>query len=159
MCHLLQSPKFYTMHLWKPDSMVSWLCLWKTPNWKLETHTKTCIKHEYWPPLRIGPYKPQLPPFSLLCLCLGKFFFFCFCFPSPFSVWQLIFTRFQSFYSSVFFFSKCICILRLDSLQKRALQIAILFYRHLGFQWNQVFDNACKYPLLLLVYVDIYIYI
>ena len=44
-------------------------------------------------------YKPQLPPFSFLRLRLGTFF--CFCFPSPFSIWHLIFTRFQSFYSSV----------------------------------------------------------
>ena len=72
-------------------------------NTKLKTWDPHDHMHKTWildHPCKLDlTHKPQLPPFSLLCLCLGKFF--CFCFPSPFSVWQLIFTRFQSFYSSV----------------------------------------------------------
>ena len=74
-------------------------------NTKLKTWDPHDHMHKTWipdHPCKLDlTYKPQLPPFSLLCLCLGKFF--CFCFPSPFLVWQLIFTRFQSFYSFFFF--------------------------------------------------------
>lgn len=75
-------------------------------NTKLRTWDPHDHMHKTWipdHPCKLDlTHKPQLPPFSLLCLCLGKFFLFLL----SFTLLSLTtdFTRFQSFYSSVFFF-------------------------------------------------------